>query len=146
MTQLASDAVALPGGAIAFVGKSFQVEIKPGLKPGLQGATLIDPSPAYVISKMEDDQGRGGVIDSSPPNFVSTARLSEFNRLMERPGLWNWGSLDNGVGDPEKDDSIPDVLYSTAEASTSTASGQAVQLYAAATCGHHTYPAACFRR
>jgi filamentous hemagglutinin family protein len=112
--EVASSAVILPGGAIAFVGASREVTATidiSWIKPSDNGGGgVIDPSPVFGFSSKTS---LSSVASFEPPPVTQTARLSEFNRLQEAPShglvsIPNSADTDLGagalytVGEPER--------------------------------------------
>jgi filamentous hemagglutinin family protein len=113
--EVASTAVMLPGGAVAFVGASREVTATidiSWIKPTDNGGGgVIDPSPVFGFSSVQTSLS--SVASFEPPPATQTARLSEFNRLQEAPsrGLVSISNsadtdLESGVfytvGEPER--------------------------------------------
>jgi len=87
-SDLATQAVTLPGGAIAFVGASKPPAalldttwIKPGIPGG--GGGVIDASPIYSLSVPTASAVQNAAVFDPPP-VTQTARLAEFNRLGDQ--------------------------------------------------------------
>jgi hypothetical protein len=99
VADIAQNAVVLETGGIAFIGDpsqqvatSFPTWLGPGIMNvggHLHGAGVIDASPVYSFPHQS-----GGEIQTAATSNVggvpSAARLSEFNRLPEAPGLWSF--------------------------------------------------------
>jgi len=87
--EVASSAVTLPGGAIAFVGASREVTATidiSWIKPTDNGGGgVIDPSPVFGFSA-KASSSNSSMASFEPPLVTQTARLSEFNRLGEASG------------------------------------------------------------
>lgn len=90
IAERAHDAVSLPGGAVAFVGKAKRPTanvdarwIKPIAVDG--GGGVIDASPVYSL--FTPAPVVGDIPAPVPPTEAQSARLTEFNRLSDRmPG------------------------------------------------------------
>jgi filamentous hemagglutinin family protein len=98
LSEVASEAVALPGGAVAFVGPSTVLTatvdtswIKPPTDNG--GGGVIDPSPIYHFSA----KSASGVAAFDPPPAAQAARLSEFNRLGDETSGGNLVRVPNAT-------------------------------------------------
>jgi filamentous hemagglutinin family protein len=93
-SDLATQAVTLPGGAIAFVGTSTPpgalldtTWIKPGIPGG--GGGVIDASPIYSLSVPTASAGQNAPALDPPPSVTQSARLAEFNRLGDPEGAFS---------------------------------------------------------
>jgi filamentous hemagglutinin family protein len=89
VSELASQAISLPGGAIAFVGASSPptATLNPNwIKPstGSGGGGIIDASPIYGLDAPAAAVAHSALLFAPPP-VGQNARLAEFNKLGEIP-------------------------------------------------------------
>ncbi len=84
-SEMASQAVVLPGGSIAFVGASTRPPlaiVDPSwFRTDNGGGGIIDASPRYTLFPPQEKINRAAPFD--PPTASESARLAEFNRLGE---------------------------------------------------------------